>query len=164
MIRHFINCIIFFLPPTRLFNLKRKLLIFSGIEISRNACFCGGGWIFGRGRLLIGGNTWISPGSVFYTHTDANIIIGENCDIGPFVKFITGSHIIGGRDRRAGKGFASAISIGDGTWIGANSLILGGVSIGSGCVIAAGSVIISDVKDNTLVAGIPGVFKRNLDE
>ena len=66
-------------------------------------------------------------------------------------------------NRRAGEGTARPIEIGDGCWIGARSVILGGVRIGAGCVVAAGSVVTRDVPDNVLVAGVPACIKRQLD-
>jgi maltose O-acetyltransferase len=99
---------------------------------------------------------------IFYTHLDALIVIGADCDIGPSVEFITGSHVIGASSRRAGIGTVKPIVINDGCWIGAGSRILGGVTIGSGAVVAAGSVVIRDVPENVLVAGVPAVVKKEL--
>lgn len=47
------------------------------------------------------------------------------------------------------------IFIGEGTWIGANSVVTGGVTIGKYCVIAAGSVVTKDVPDYSIAAGNP---------
>lgn len=123
---------------------------------------CGRGWIYGRGSIRIGENTWLSPGVIFYTHLEAVIDIGADCDIGPGVEFITGSHLVGPASRRAGAGTVKSITVGDGCWIGAGSRILGGVTIGSGVVVAAGSVVTRDVPPNTLAAGVPAVIKKNL--
>lgn len=123
---------------------------------------CGRGWIYGRGQLCIGSDTWLSPGVIFHTHLDAPIVVGSNCDIGPTVELITGGHIIGTASRRAGTGTAKPIVINDGCWIGAGSRILGGVNIGSGSVVAAGSVVVRDVPANVLVAGVPAVVKKDL--
>jgi len=164
MIRHFCNFILNFLPPTRFFRLRNVLLRLSGIAIARNSRFCGRGWVYGRGKLIIGTETWLSPGIVIHTHIDAVIDIGDRCDIGPGVEFIPGSHLIGDSSRRAGKGFARSITIGDGTWIGARSIILGGVIVGEGCVIAAGSVVTENVTPNCLVAGVPARVKRHLTQ
>ncbi len=163
MLRHLINIFLFFLPPSRFFPLRRFLLSLAKIDIGKNVSFCGFGWIYGRGKLLIGENTWLSPGIIFHTHEDARIEIGKSCDIGPGSEFIIGSHLIGDKSRRGGEGIASNISIGDGTWIGAKVLVLDGVSIGSGCVIAAGSTVIKDVEDNCLVAGVPAKVMRVFD-
>ena len=75
---------------------------------------------------------------------------------------MTGSHAVGSSSRRAGKGEARKIIVGNGTWIGGYSIILGGVNIGDGCVIAAGSVVTRNVHDNTLAAGVPAIKKKVL--
>ncbi|NOU81557.1 glycosyltransferase [Paenibacillus sp. LMG 31459] len=54
----------------------------------------------------------------------------------------------------------SSVTIGESSWIGAYSSILGNVKIGKGCVIGAGSVILQDVPDYCVVAGNPAVFRR----
>jgi maltose O-acetyltransferase len=163
VIRHFLNFLLRWLPPSRLFALRRWLLRCAGIRLADDVCFCGGGWIYGPGQLSIGAGSWLSPGCVFFTHQQAPIRIGQRCDIGPSVEFITGGHLVGHATRRAGEGTARPIEIGDGSWIGARSVILGGVRIGAGCVVAAGSVVTRDVPDNVLVAGVPARIKRVLD-
>jgi maltose O-acetyltransferase len=163
VIRHFLNFLLRCLPPSRLFPLRRWLLRRAGIDLAEDVSFCGGGWIYGPGLLCIGAGSWVSPATVFYTHQKAAIQIGQRCDIGPGVEFIPGGHLVGSSDRRAGEGMALPIEIGDGCWIGARSVILGGVRIGAGCVVAAGSVVTRDVPNNTLVAGVPARIKRQLD-
>lgn len=162
MLRHLLNILLWLLPPSRLFALKNVLLRLVDVDVGSGACFCGRGWIYGRGKLQIGDDTWLSPGTIVYTHTEAAVAIGHRCDIGPDVSFITGSHLLGPSSRRAGVGTARSIRIGNGCWIGASSRILGGVTIGDGAVVAAGSVVIRDVPANTLVAGVPAVIKREL--
>ena len=163
MIRHFLNFVLRWLPPSRLFSLRCWLLRRAGIDLADDVSFCGGGWIYGPGRLSIGAGSWLSPAIVFYTHQEAPIQIGQRCDIGPGVEFVTGGHIVGSHRRRAGEGTARSIEIGDGCWIGASSVILGGVRIGSGCVVAAGSVVTRNVPDNVLVAGVPARIKHQLE-
>jgi len=130
--------------------------------MGRGVSYCGRGWIYGRGVLEIGDLTWLSPGVVFYTNNKVSINIGNDCDIGPGVEFITGSHLIGAAGRRAGIGTASKIVIGNGCWVGAKSIILGGVVIGNGSIIAAGSVVTKSFPANSLVAGVPAEIKRSL--
>ena len=164
MIRHFVNIILYFLPPSRLFSFRRCLLRFSGVRLARGVSLCGRSWIYGRGNLEIGEDTWVSPGAIFYTHNDVKISVGSKCDIGPGVSFVVGSHLIANSDRRAGEGVALGIVVGDGSWIGASSTILGGVTIGSGVLVAAGSLVNQDLIDNGLYAGVPAKLKRMLDE
>jgi len=162
MLRHLLNLLLWPLPPSRLFAFRRFFLKLAKVEIGDNVSVCGQGWIYGPGRLIIGQDTWFSPGVIFYTHLDARISIGKCCDIGHGAKFVTGSHEIGPSTRRAGTGTAKSIVIEDGCWIGAGATILGGVHIGSGAIVAAGAVVTKDVAANVLVAGLPAVFKKNL--
>lgn len=47
------------------------------------------------------------------------------------------------------------ISIGDGSWIGAGAIVLGGVDIGRNCIIGAGAVVTRDVPPCSIAAGNP---------
>jgi maltose O-acetyltransferase len=145
-----------------MFGFRRFLLRLAGLDLRDGVCVCGGGWFFGRGRISFGERTWLSPGVRIYSHGDAPVQIGADCDIGPEVVILTGSHEIGERGRRAGPGTAAPVTIADGCWIGARALILGGVTIGPGSVIAAGSVVVSDVPENVLAAGVPARTRRAL--
>lgn len=53
------------------------------------------------------------------------------------------------------------VSIGDETWIGANSTILPGINIGKHCVIGAGSVVTRDIPSFCVAVGNPAkIVKR----
>lgn len=52
------------------------------------------------------------------------------------------------------------IEIQDHVWIGRSVIINKGVTIGEGSVVASGSVVVSDVTNNTLVAGNPAEVVR----
>jgi maltose O-acetyltransferase len=163
VIRHLVQLLLWPMPPTRLFALRRVLLGLAGIELAEGACICGRGWILGRGRFALGQGSWLSPGVIVHTHHEAPITIGAGCDVGPGAEFITGSHEIGSASRRAGPGTANPIIVEDGCWIGAGVRVLGGVRIGGGSVVAAGAVVTRDVPPNSLVAGVPATLKRSLD-
>ena len=49
----------------------------------------------------------------------------------------------------------SLITVGDGCWIGANSVVTAGVTIGKYCVVAAGSVVTKDIPEYSMAAGNP---------
>ena len=59
------------------------------------------------------------------------------------------------RLRNEGWEDAQPIVIGNNVWIGAQSIVLGGVTIGDNCVIAAGSVVTKNIPANTLAMGSP---------
>jgi acetyltransferase-like isoleucine patch superfamily enzyme len=55
----------------------------------------------------------------------------------------------------------AAITIEDGTWIGANAVVLAGVTIGKNCVIAAGSIVTKNIPSYSVAAGNPArVLKK----
>ena len=107
----------------------------------------------GNSNLSIGNGTFINYNVWF--NTAGPIHIGKNCNIAFKVIFVTSSHEVGDAERRAGKATSEGIEVGDGTWIGANAMIMPGVKIGEGCIIAAGAVVTSDCQSNAVYAGVP---------
>ena len=89
--------------------------------------------------------------------------IGQRCDIGFAVMFITSSHVLADRGRRAGAPAPAPISVGDGVWIGARVTLLPGTQIGEGCVIAAGAVVRGVCEPGGLYAGVPARRVRELN-
>lgn len=61
--------------------------------------------------------------------------------------------------------WSHTITIGAGSWIGANTVIAGEVSIGKGCVIGAGSVVVSGtvIPDYCVAAGMPARVIKQYD-
>lgn len=57
-----------------------------------------------------------------------------------------------------------SISVGDYTFIGANSIILPGVKIGNNCVVGVGSVVTKDIPDNSVVGGVPAHIITSTEE
>ncbi|MFJ6268600.1 acyltransferase [Pseudarthrobacter oxydans] len=117
---------------------------------------------FGSSRVTIGEGTFINYGCMF--NTSAPVTIGRNCDIGMRVTFVTSSHELGGTLRRAGAAAFAPISVGEGSWIGANATILPGVTIGAGVVVAAGAVVVGDCAAHGLYVGVPARRVRDLPD
>jgi lipopolysaccharide O-acetyltransferase len=70
------------------------------------------------------------------------------------------------RDRRRavldqGIDSVAPVVIGDGAWLGQNSVICPGVTIGAGAVVAANSVVKDDVPDHCVAAGAPARVVRS---
>ena len=104
----------------------------------------------------------INIGAVIGTRTmiDMNTVIGGRAIIGKDCHIGAGSVIAGVIEPP----HALPVIVGDNVVMGANAVVLEGVKIGNGCVIAAGSVVISDVPDNSVVAGVPGKIIKTVDE
>ena len=110
----------------------------------------------------LGKGTFVNHGCYFMD--GGTVTIGENVFIGPFCGFYTATHPMNYTDRNKGLEKALPIIIGDNCWFGANVSVMPGVTIGSGCVIAAGSVVTEDVPDNSMVAGVPAVVKKEIQQ
>lgn len=159
----FANLMLALLPPTRFFGVKRVLLGLLGIRVGEGTRVCGAVQFFGGGRVTIGRNCWIGLNARFYTSPNGNVTIGNRCDIAPETCFMNGSHDMGDHNRRAGPGRSDHIEVGDGSWIGVRSILLGGSKVGAGCVVAAGSLVRGEmVAPDTLIAGVPARTVREL--
>ena len=84
----------------------------------------------------------------------------ENADIGKNVQVAPNCTIVGVTHDFSSKGIShedvfKRITIGDGAWIGAGSVIMPGVNIGKGAIVGAGAVVNNDVSENYVYMGNP---------
>lgn len=146
---------------THFFQLKRYLLnLASGIEIGKNSKVVGPFWAGSVSSIKIGENCFINRD--FNVEGNGTLNIGDNVDIGPNVRILTGGHEIGEPSHRAGNGITYSIKVGNGVWIGASSIFLGNTNIENGCVIGAGTLVNKSFSENILVVGHPGIAKKKL--
>ena len=138
-------------------------------------CSVGTGFICDFGcNISLGDNVSINHRCTF---VDSNkIVIGNNVLIAPCVQINTSTHPVGlherlnsdfekDNDTYFARTSSYPVSIGNGCWIGAGAIILGGVNIGEGAVVAAGAVVTKDVPPMTVVGGVPArVIKSLLPE
>ena len=128
--------------------------------------------IYNHGRILLHRNVVIRSYCDIFSSKDATLSIGEGCDIGNRARIAAGKSVTLGNYVLTGPNVTiidynhsysnpdipimhqgntpvelMKITIGDGTWIGANSVIVGKVNIGRNCVIGANSVVTKDIPD-----------------
>jgi maltose O-acetyltransferase len=131
------------LNRTRLLAMKA-----CGIRMGPATLFLGFPKLKGRGstpsRLQIGAYCGFNDGCVF--DLTAPISIGNHVSVGHEVRFLTSI-------RQAGVESAAPITVGDGVWLGARCILMGGVTVGAGTVISAGVTVSADVPPNTLMTG-----------
>ena len=126
-------------------------------------------------------NAWIEPtfycdygynirmGRNFYANHNvvildaAPVTFGDDVMLAPGVLLSTASHPLDAKRRNKGLETARPITIGNSVWIGMGAKILDGVTIGDNAVIAAGAVVNKDVAADTVVAGVPAVVIRQID-
>ncbi|WP_336843600.1 DapH/DapD/GlmU-related protein [Serratia nevei] len=137
---------------------KHKIISKSGVKISRNANIMIP-FYYEYGNIEIIGDVFVNANCTFLD--DEKIIINDGSMIGPNVTLSTVSHHVTPENRHD-KNITAPITIGENVWICAGAVILPGVTIGDNSVIGANSVVNCNVPENTLYAGTPAVFKKNL--
>lgn len=152
--RYFCGALVSALPPTRAYWAKTRMWRWAGVEIAEDARIVSSVRILTSGRVVVGSGSFLGH-EVLLVGGDASIEIGPNCDIGPRVMIVTGSHEDGGEARAAGRGFSRPVRIGAGVWVGAGSTILGDVEIGEGTTIGAGSLVNASIPARSVAFGVP---------
>ena len=115
--------------------------VIGDVEIGENSGVFPGAVIRGDfASIKIGHNTMVEDGSII--HSGSPVEIGDNCIIGHSV-VMHGS------------------KVGNNCLLGNNCTVLDNVKIGNSCIIAAGALVSpnTEVPDNSMVMGIPGVIK-----
>lgn len=94
------------------------------------------------------------------TMIDMNATIGGRVQVGSMCHVGAGAVLAGVIEPPS----AQPVVIEDHVLIGANAVILEGVRVGEGAVVAAGAVVVEDVAPNTVVAGVPARWIKNVDD
>lgn len=142
-------------------KMRRRILGFAGVNIHKTAgVYCG--TFFGSNKVEIGERVFINV-NCFIDGSDW-VRLGKHVNIGPNVQIVTSTHKVGPPDHRCGDLISGPVTIEEGCWIGASSIILPNVTVARGCVIAAGSVITKDTAANGLYAGVPAKRLKDLSE
>lgn len=136
------------LMPKRSVKIGDNVTIFNGTEICALAEY----------PVIIGSNVFINQGCIIHPNT----MIGNEVLFGFRVLVIPDTHKIGPSNKRAGEVIYKPIVIEEGCWIGANSIILGGVTVGHGTIIAAGSLVNKNCEPNCIYGGNPAKLIKNL--
>ena len=145
-----------FIVPTAL---RRPILRAMGLSLGRKVRIKARVEFY-TGNVRFGDRCFVNHECLF--DASARITVGDRVDFGPRVTVLTSEHAIGGPEHRAGPLSARPITIGDGAWIGGCSTILPGAVIGAGCIIAAGAVVVGETKPNSVYAGVPAKWVKDL--
>lgn len=142
-------------------TLKVFIERFSRLEVGKNAkiLFLGQSIKISRNcRICVRDSAEVSIGKRFFMNDSCQIIcrkkisIGDDVQFGQSVMVFDHDHdfrIPGGI--REDKFTCSDIIIGNGVWIGANTIILRGTIIGDNCIVGAGSVIKGAYDNNSVI-------------
>jgi GT2 family glycosyltransferase/acetyltransferase-like isoleucine patch superfamily enzyme len=121
--------------PYKNFNGEPRVIISDGCNIGRRCKISASKYIFIGENVLMESNVCVKDYTPEYRIAKADVkdivINSSNCEI----------------------------SIGSGTWIGENSVIVGNVKIGRGCIISENSRVDTDIPDYCIASGNPAVCR-----
>ncbi len=123
-------------------------IIRTGAQIGRDCVIMMGAVINIGAR--VGALTMIDMNAV----VGARALIGKSCHIG------AGAVIAGILEPPS----ARPVIIGDNVLVGANAVVLEGVKVGRGSVVAAGAVVTKNVRPGVVVAGVPAVIMKRVQD
>lgn len=129
------------------------------------------------GHISLGDDVWLSRGCYVMAHRDAAVLIDDRAYIGHRcllygtaglrvgqdvlmandVQLICGNHTFARRDVpiRAQPPEGHPIVIEDDVWLGASTIVLGGVTVGTGSVVGAGAVVTRSLPPYSIARGVP---------
>ena len=149
----------FFLRAGTDLNISTGVTIqgFSNIEVGNNVSIMSQSYLYATDAFLKIGDNFSMNSNSCLGADGGRIYIGDNVLIAQNVVLRAANHShdlvdIPIKDQGHKSG---TIQIGDGVWIGANSVILTDVTIGKHSIVAAGAVVTKDVMPFTIVGGVP---------
>jgi putative colanic acid biosynthesis acetyltransferase WcaF len=151
----FINAIFFINPLNPFSGLKTTLLRAFGSKIGSGVVIKPNVNIKYPWNLTIGNNVWV--GERVWIDNLAPVFIGDNTSISQGALLLTGSH-----DYK-NIGFdliVKGITLEDGVWIGAKSIVCPGVICKSHSVLTVGSTATDDLDAYCIYQGVPAEKKR----
>lgn len=107
----------------------------------------------GNSNILIGDNCYFNHNCSITSLEE--VIIGDNCMFGNNVVIVDHNHLITNKKISCKDFEKSKVKIGNGVWIGANTVILQGVKIGDNSVVAAGAIVTKDIDSKEIWGGVP---------
>ena len=141
------------------FSLGQRLVLRKLAKCGKNVCLRPGCTLDDMDSIEIGDNVTIRPGVQIHASTahHAKVIIEKNVLVAPNVLILVSNHNYSDPDTPIMYQGASCatVTIREGAWLAANSIILKGVTRGKNSVVAAGAVVTRDVADCCVAAGVP---------
>lgn len=138
-----------------------RLKFTSHLRVGKNVSFGKSATIQSPEYCNISSN--FSAGANFFVQT--NLTAGDDCLISSNVSFVGNDHDLNHISNSmywSGKNKPSLVSLAGNNFIGFGATIIGDVTVGKGAAVGAGSVVINDVEPNTLVAGVPAKYIKDL--
>jgi len=152
-IRRWTKCWLSAVPGRLGSFMRRKMYGFR--SCGDDLLLCEGLWVDYPGALDLGNHVSINRNATI--NAGGGVTIGDWVMLGPGVTIYSQNHDLSRADIPLAlvEDVRVPVYIGEGAWLGANSMILAGVTVGGGAVVAAGAVVTKDVAPFTIVGGIP---------
>ncbi|MBJ18192.1 MAG: hypothetical protein CL933_02095 [Deltaproteobacteria bacterium] len=139
-----------------------RLTLGRGVTLQRRSLLhCGGkSWCGYGGAIALGHYVVIGPNCVLYGA--GRIVIGDYTHLGPGAMIMTQSGVVGDDSRFSvlPKRIHEPVEIGQGVWIGAGAVLVGGTRLGDGCTVSPNSVVSGEYGPGTTLVGNPARVAR----
>ena len=112
----------------------------------------------------IGKNVYIDRGVFIEGWRPYLVTIEDNVEIGPKAMIVAIDSSYNTISQRSIPILYGNVTVERNAYIGAGAIILPGVTIGEYSIVAAGAVVTKDVPPHTVVAGVPAIVIRTVDE
>ncbi|MBR8536117.1 WcaF family extracellular polysaccharide biosynthesis acetyltransferase [Carboxylicivirga sediminis] len=145
-----VNALFFINPCNPLSGLKVRLLRLFGAKLGKGVVIKPGVNIKYPWKLEIGDNTWIGE-RVWIDNLD-KVVIGRNCCLSQEALILIGNH---NYKRSAFDLMVAPVLIEDGVWLGARSVVTGGITCGNHSVLSVNSVASSSMEPYVIYRGNP---------
>jgi len=113
-------------------------------------------------RIRLGSDVYIAYGC--WLMAGAEINIGDEVLLGPYCVVVSSNHTRVGGSFRFGAPELRPIRIGRGSWLGAHTTVVAGATVGEGSLVGANSVVSGVIPPGVLAAGAPARVIRPLVE
>jgi len=137
-------------------RIQAFLLRLLGVNVRGSVWFEGVPLISSPKNLTIGKRVAVGHNAKFICF--GPVEIGDDCMLAANFTINSASH-----DVSSLRPYCVSTVVGSRVWIGLNVCICAGVNVGDDSVIGAGSIVLKDVASNTVSAGVPCRFIRNID-
>lgn len=160
----FVRTLLFFLPDMPLFMRFRGFLY--GLDMKK----CGKNFQIAHSAIIngldlcsIGKDVYIANGCIIILN--GILTIGDEVILGPGILVSSGNHQFDGKSFRHSESQKQDVVIGEGSWIGGNSSILGDSIIPERTIIAAGSVVTKNCckEGSGIYGGIPAKYIKQFN-
>lgn len=155
LIWYFVNILFFMNPMNPLSGLKVKLLRAFGAKVGQGVRINPSVNIKYPWHLEIGDFSWI--GEKVWIDNLTKVTIGANCCLSQGSMLLTGNH---NYKKETFDLMIGEITLEDGAWVGAQSVVCPGVTLKSHAILAVGSVATRDLEGFSVFQGNPALFVR----